>query len=114
MNGGHVPFLYYNVYLTLPRNLTERERVVRLGHVEDGEEINMTLNDAELLVSPVIDVTSDDFFSLKTPAMLEIQCDIISSRIGKFSELAMIQYDDASRTWTTVDKFEILHKRFCK
>ena len=76
--------------------------------------MTLDLKDSEFLVSVIIDLHTTFNGVLKKPAMLEIQCDITDSRIGKFSELAMIRYDAVSKSWIDVEKVAILKNRFCE
>ena len=111
--GGHVSFEYVNSSLTIPRNLTEDMQAIRIYCMKE-EDVEIPLSASEFLVSSVIRVESRLKGVLKHPVLLEIQCDVLKSRVGKFFELSMIEYDPVSKTWTDVEKKASLQKRFCK
>ena len=111
--GGHVSLRYAYSSLTIPRNLTEDMQAIRIYCMKE-EDVEIPLSASEFLVSNVIRIESRLKGILKNPALLEIKCDVLKSRVGKFFELSMIEYDPVSKTWTDVEKKASLQKRFCK
>ena len=111
--GGHVSFEYVNSSLTIPRNLTEDMQAIRIYCMKE-EDVEIPLSASEFLVSNVIRIESRLRGILKNPALLEIKCDVLKSRVEKFFELSMIQYDPVSKTWTDVEKSASVQRRFCK
>ena len=106
-------FRYVNASLTIPRNLTDDMQAIRMYCMKE-EDIEMKLKDSESLVSGVIRLESKFSGKLKSPAMLEIRCDILISRVGSFGELYMIQYDPECKRWIDVEKCTSMQRRFCK
>lgn len=104
-------FRSLHVFLTLPRNVTETPQEVE---VLPPDDVDIDLEDAEFIVSAILRFNTKVTLGLKSPALLEIQCDLISSRVDDFSELSMIQYDVDSSTWIDVESFAVVYKRFCK
>ena len=78
------------------------------------EDIEINLNVFEFLVSDIIRVDSKFLVDLKNPAILEIRCDVLHSRIEKFFELFMLEYNPVSKQWTDVERTALKRKRFCK
>ena len=111
--GGRVSFRYVNASLTMPRNLTDEMQAIRMYCMKE-ENIEMKLNDSEFLVSGVLKLESNFNGVLKSPAMLEIRCDVLVSRVESFFELCMIQYDPVSKTWIDVEKCSSIQRRFCE
>ena len=106
-------FRYYHVFLTIPRKLTERTQAIRIYGVT-VDKVTVRLNDSEFIVSDIFVIKSKLSTVLRSPAMLEIRCNIMESRVGKFYELAMIQYDPISKSWIDVEQIAMLQKRFCE
>ena len=111
--GGYVSFKYINASLTIPRNLTEDTQPLRIYRVRE-EDVEMNLSDSEFLVSDIIRVDSKFLVDLRNPAILEIRCDVLHSRIEKSFELFMLEYNPVSKEWTDVERTALKRKRFCK
>ena len=111
--GGHVAFKYINASLTIPRNLTEDTQALRIYRVKE-EDVPMNLRDSEFRVSDIIRVDSKCLVDLTNPAILEIRCDVLHSRIEKSFELFMLEYNPVSKEWTEVERTALKRKRFCK
>jgi len=109
--GGHVSFKYINASLTIPRNLTEDTQALWIYRAKE-EDVKMNLSDSEFLVSDIIRVDSKFLIDLKNPAILEIRCDVLHSRIEKFFELFMLEYNPVSKQWTDVERTALRRKRF--
>ena len=105
-------FRYYHVFLTIPRNLTKQFHTIRVYSLQE-DRVTVNLSDSEFIVSNVIGIRSKLNGVLKRPALLEINCNILESRVGKFSELAVMEYSTISKRWMDVEKIARLQRRFC-
>ena len=78
------------------------------------EDVQLNLSDSEFRVSDIIRVDSKCLVDLTNPAILEIRCDVLHSRIEKSFELFMLEYNPVSKQWTDVERTALKRKRFCK
>ena len=111
--GGHVSFKYINASLTIPRNLTEDTQALRIYAMRE-DDVEMNLSDSEYLVSDIVKVDSEFSGTLKNPAILEIRCNVLDSRIEKSFELFMLEYNPVSKQWIDVERTECVKRRFCE